>query len=92
MSFSSHLRQNNTRSVQQWVKAHRQRVRRTTHTTYDAEDAAEGPITSDTRLAQPADMVAQPSSVSSIGRTRKFTVLVFAAKLGPVDQPGRVLS
>ena len=39
---------------------------------------------------QPADMDAQPSSVSSIGRTRKFTVLVFAAKFGPVDQSGFV--
>jgi hypothetical protein len=77
MSFSFHLRQNNARSVQQWVKAHRQRVRRTTHTTYDAEDAAEGHITSDTSLAQLVDSDAQPGSVSTIGHTRKFTVLVF---------------
>ncbi len=39
---------------------------------------------------QPVDMGVQPSSVNSNGHTKKFTVLVFAAKIGPVDQPGYI--
>ena len=79
MSLSSHLRQNNSRSKQRWVKAHPPKVRKTTHTTFAVEDAEEGPITYDTKHVQPVDLAEEPNYVSSIGHTRKFTALVFVA-------------
>ena len=71
MSSSSHLRRSKLRNEQRWVKAHPPKARKTTHTIYAVEDAAEGPITCDTRHAQPVDLVEAPNYVSTNGHTRR---------------------
>jgi hypothetical protein len=81
MSSLSHLRQNNLRSKQQWVKAHPLKVRKTTHTTYVAEDAEGDPITCDIRHAQPVDLGAHRSCASIIGHIRRYTGYVCVASL-----------
>jgi hypothetical protein len=74
MSSSYHHRQSRARrrrSRLQWERVHPQKARKTIHTTYDVEDAAEDHTMSGIRSAQPAAMVPQPDFVSTIGLTKR---------------------
>ena len=77
MSLSCHHRLSRARrrrSRLQWERVHPQKARRTIHTTYDVEDAAEGRTMSGTRSAQLVAMALHPDFVSMLGLIRKFMV------------------
>lgn len=61
------------RSRRAWERVHPQKARKTIHTIYDVEDAAEGHTMSGIRSARPVVMVPQPDFASTLGLTRRST-------------------
>jgi hypothetical protein len=81
MSSSCHHRLSRgrrRRSRLQWERVHPQKARKTIHTTYDVEDAAEGRTMSGTRSVRPVVMVPPAGYDSMRGLTRRSMELEYA--------------
>jgi hypothetical protein len=69
------------RSRWAWERVHPQKARKTIHTTYDVEDAAEGHTMSGIRSVQPVVMARQPNFANTLGPIRRSTAFASVAEL-----------